>query len=45
MSDAGTNYVSEKFQDFHRLDIHHAVSSLVNQQRNGQREACIKFIK
>ena len=46
VSDADTNFVSEKFQDFCRyLGIHHAVSSSYNYQSNGQEEACIKFIK
>ena len=46
MSDAGTNLVSVKFQDFYRcLDIHHAVSSLHDHQSMGKVEACIMFVK
>ena len=46
VSDAGTNIVSEKFQEFYRfLDIYHAIPSSCNHERNGQEESCIKFVK
>ena len=46
MSDAGTNFVSDKFRKFcSRLNIEQAVLSVYHHQSNGQVEACIKFIK
>ena len=46
VSDAGTSFVSEKFQDLYRcLDTNHAASSLYNNKSNGQAEACIKFMR
>ena len=46
MSDAGTNFISEKCQQFcKRVNIEQAVSSSYHHQGNGQVEACIKFIK
>ena len=46
MSDAGTNFVSDKFRKFCRsLNIEQAVSSAYHHQSNGQVKACIKFIK
>ena len=46
MSDAGSNFVSEKFRSFcSSLNIEQAVSSLYHHQSNRQVEACIKFIK
>ena len=46
MSDAGTNFVSERFMQFCKsISIEQAVSSAYHHQSNGQVEACIKFIK
>ena len=46
MSDAGTNFVSEKFRHFCKsINVEQAVSSAYHHQSNGQVEACIKFIK
>ena len=46
MSDASSNFVSEKFRSFcSSLNIEQAVSSFYHHQSNGQVEACIKFIK
>ena len=46
MSDAGGNFISEKFKNFcNSLNIKQAVSSSYHHQSNGQVEACIKFIK
>ena len=46
MSDARSNFISEKFKNFcNCLNIEQAVSSLYHHQGNGQVEACIKFIK
>ena len=46
MSDAGTNFISDRFRKFcSSLNIQQAVSSAYHHQRNGQVEACIKFIK
>ena len=46
MSDAGTNFVLEKFRCFCRsINVEQAVSLAYHHQSNGQVEACIKFIK
>ena len=46
MSDAGTNFVSDKFRKFRSsLNIEQAVSSAYHHQSNGWVKACIKFIK
>ena len=46
MSDAGTNFISDKLRKFcSRLNMEQAVSSAYHHQSNGQVEACIKFIK
>ena len=46
MSDAGTNFVSDKFQKFCRaINIEQATLSAYHHQSNRQVEACIKFIK
>ena len=46
MSDAGSNFVSEKFRSFcSSLNIELAVSSSYHHQSNGHVDACIKFIK
>ena len=46
MSDAGTNFISEKFRRFcSRLNIKQAVSLTYHYQSNEQVKACIKFIK
>ena len=46
MSDAGSNFTSEKFRNFgNSLNIKQVVSSLYHHQTNRQVEACIKFIK
>ena len=46
MSDAGGNFISERFKNFHNsLNVEQAVSSLYHHQSNRQVEACIKFIK
>ena len=46
MSDAGGNFISEKFKNFYdSLNIEQVVSSSHHHQSNGQVEACIKFIK
>ena len=46
MSDAGTNFVSERFRQFCKsINIEQAVSSVYHHQSNGQVKACIKFIK
>ena len=46
MSDAGSNFVSEKFRAFcSSLNIKQPVSSSYHHQSNGQVKACIKFIK
>ena len=46
MSDAGTNFVSEKFRHFCKsINIEQAVSLAYHHQSNRQVEACIKFIK
>ena len=46
MSDAGTNFISDRFRkSYSSLNIEQAVSSAYHHQSNGQVEACIKFIK
>ena len=46
MSDAGTNFVSDKFWKFCKsVNIQQAVSSAYHHQNNGQVKACMKFIK
>ena len=46
MSDAGTKFVSDRFQQFCKtINIEQAVSLAYHHQSNGQVEACIKFIK
>ena len=46
MSDAGANFVSDRFREFFSsLSIKQAVSSAYHHQSNGQVKACIKFIK
>ena len=46
MSDAGSNFISEKFKKFcSSLNIKQAVSSSYHHQSNRQVEACIKLIK
>ena len=46
MSDAGRNFVSEKFKSFcSSLNIKQAVLSFYHHQNNEQVEACTKFIK
>ena len=46
MSDASTNFVSDRFRKFcNSLNIEHTVLSAYHHQSNGQVEACTKFIK
>ena len=46
MSDAGANFVSEKFRCFCRsINVEQMVSSAYHHQSNRQVKACIKFIK
>ena len=46
MSDAGTNFVSNRFQKFCRaINMEQATSLAYHHQSNGQVKACIKFIK
>ena len=46
MSDAGTNFVADRFQQFCKsINIEQAISSAYHHQSNRQIEACIKFIK
>ena len=46
MSDAGTNFVSDKFRRFcNQPNIEQAVLSAYHHHSNGQVKACIKFIK
>ena len=46
MSDAGTNFVSDRFQQFCKaINVEQAISLVYHHQSNGQVEACIKFIK
>ena len=45
MSDAGNNFISEKFKSFYNsLNIKQAVSSSYHHQSNRKVETCIKFI-
>ena len=46
MSDAATNFISDRFWKFCRaINVELATSSVNHHQSNGQVEACIKFIK
>ena len=46
MSDAGTNFISDKFKTFYQtLSIEQGTSSSYNHQSNGKAEACIKCVK
>ena len=46
MSDIGTNFVADRFQQFCKaINIEQAVSSAYHHQSNGQVKGCIKFIK
>ena len=46
VSDAGTNFVLDQFQQFCRqLNIEHVITSSFHHQSNSQVEACIKFEK
>ena len=46
MSDAGTNFVSDRFQQFCKtINVEQAVPSVYHHQSNRQVKACIKFIK
>ena len=46
ISDAGTNFVSDKFQKFcNSITVEQAVSSAYHHQSNGQIKAYIKLIK
>ena len=46
MSDAGTNFVSDRFQQFCKtINVEQAVSSVCHHQSNRQVKACTKFIK
>ena len=46
MSDAGTNFVSDRFQQFCKtINVEQAISLAYHHQNNGQVKACIKFIK
>ena len=46
MSDAGTNFISDRFQQFcATIDVEQAASLVYHHQSNGQVESCIKFIK
>ena len=46
MSDTGTNFVSDRFQQFCKtINVEQAVSSVYHHQSSGQVKACIKFIK
>ena len=46
MSDAGTNFVSERFRQFCKsINVEQAVPSAYHLQSNRQVEACIKFLK
>ena len=46
MSDDGTNFVSDRFQQFcKKINVEQAVLLAYHHQSNGQVKACIKFIK
>ena len=46
VSDAGTNFISDKFKQFCRqLNIAQTITSSYHHHSNGQVEACIKFVK
>ena len=46
MSDAGTNFVSDKFWKFcNSINVKQVVSSAYHHQSNGKVKSCIKFIK
>ena len=46
MSDAGGNFISEKFRQFCKfMNIEQVTSSSYHHQSNGQVEACIKIVK
>ena len=46
MSEVGTNFVSDRFQQFCKtINVEQAVSLAYHHQSKGQVEACIKFIK
>ena len=46
ISDTGTNFVSDRFQQFcNTINVEQAVSQAYHHQSNGQVKACIKFIK
>ena len=46
VKDAGTNFISEKFENVcKRLGIYHTISLSYNYQSNEQAESCIKFVK
>ena len=46
MSDAGTNFVSDKFWQFCKtINVEQEVSSAYHHQSNGQVKVCIKFVK
>ena len=46
MSDTGTTFISDKFQQFcATVNVEQAASSAYHHQNNGQVKACIKFMK
>ena len=46
MSDAGTNFISDRFRKFCKaINVEQATLPAYHHQSNGQVEACIKFIK
>ena len=46
MSDAGTNFISDRFWQFCKsINVEQVISSAYHHVSNGQVEACIKFIK
>ena len=46
MSDAGTNFVSDRFWKFcNSINVEQSVSLAYHHQSNGQVKACIKFVK
>ena len=45
VSDAGTNFMSEKFKEFHsKMNIQQSITSSYHHQSNGVVEACIKCV-